>query len=277
MTAKLGICNFCVPGTGVFAPHFVAEAGLDGMSIEFGSLAKGFPLDSRRLQDAYLDAQQQTGIEYPNIGLSDFDNTSMHALEGSPSYEVGRRMFRGAIEAAAHMKIPLVFAPSFLASEIKSDEELDRTAEAFRFACDLAGERGVAVASENMLPPARQRQLVEAVGRENFRLFYDSNNLFHFMGIDQVRALQDTYDLLAPQLHVKDGKKGGLGSALLGTGDANFKGVMKELGTRGYDGWLIIENAYEQMPLRGVMEDVFEIFRRDVSNLVGAAKEAGLR
>lgn len=277
MTTKLGICNFCVPGTGVFAPRFVAEAGLDGMSIEFGSLAKGFPLASRRLQDAYLDAQQHHAVQYPNIGLSDFDNTSMHAPAGSPAHAVVRRMFRSAIDAAAHMGIPLVFAPSFLASEIKSEEELVRTAEMFRFACDLAGDRGILVASENMLPPARQRQLAETVGRKNFRLFYDSNNLFHFMGIDQVQALRETYDLLVPQVHVKDGRKGELGSALLGTGDANFEGVMQELGSRGYDGWLIIENAYEQMPLRAAAEDVFEIFHRDVANLVAAAKEAALR
>jgi sugar phosphate isomerase/epimerase len=277
MTTKLGVCNFCVPGTGVFAPRFVADVGLDGMSIEFGSLGKGFPLSSRRLQDAYLDAQQQFGIQYPNIGMSDFDNTPMHAAKGSPSHEVGRRMFRDAIDAAAHMKIPLVFAPSFSASDIRSDEEFDRTAEMLRFACDVAGERGVLVASENTLSTARQRHLVEAVDRKNFKLFYDSNNLFHFRGIDQVQALQDTYDLLVPQLHVKDGKKGEVGSALLGTGDSNFKGVMRELGRRKYDGWLIIENAYEQMPLRGVMENVFDIFRQDVTNLLDAAREAGMR
>lgn len=40
MNVKLGICNFCVPGTGIFAPKFVAEAGLDGMSIEFGKIGR---------------------------------------------------------------------------------------------------------------------------------------------------------------------------------------------------------------------------------------------
>lgn len=34
MDVKLGICNFCVPGTGIFAPQSAAEAGLDGMPIK---------------------------------------------------------------------------------------------------------------------------------------------------------------------------------------------------------------------------------------------------
>ncbi len=43
MNVKLGICNFCVPGTGIFAPKFVTEAGLDGMSIEFGTYEDHYP------------------------------------------------------------------------------------------------------------------------------------------------------------------------------------------------------------------------------------------
>jgi len=277
MAVKLGICNFCVPGTGIFAPRFVAEAGLDGMSIEYGTLAKSFPLSSRRMQDEYLDAQQRFGIQYPNIGLSDFDYTPIHAPKGHPAHEVARRMFTGAIEAAARMEIPLVFASSFMASEIKTDEQLERVAELYRFVCDAAGDKGIRVASENMLTPARQRQLVQAVSRENFGIFYDSNNAFHFLGLDQVQTLRETYDLLVPQLHVKDGKKGELGSALLGSGDAGFRGVMQELGKRGYEGWLIIENAYEQLPLRAAMEDVFDVFHKDVALLKGAAEAAGLR
>ena len=276
MKTKFGICNFCVPGTGVFAPRFVAEAGLDGMSIEFGTYAKGFPLSNRRLQDGYLEEQQEYAIQYPNIGLSDFDTIPLHAVHNDPLHEVAKGMFRSAIDAAAYMKVPLVFAPGFLNSEIRTNQEFERTVSMFQYACDLAGEKGILIGSENMLSAVKQRDLVSSVARKNFRLFYDSNNYFHFKGFDQVQVLAETYEFLAPQLHVKDGKKGELGCALLGRGDANFLGVMKELGKRDYNGWLIIENAYEQMPLRAMNEDVFEILHEDVAILKRAAAEVQL-
>ena len=83
MEVKLGICNFCVPGTGVFASEIVKEMGLDGMSIEFGSYEHGWPLSQRKLQDYYLKKQQELGIEYPNVGVSDGDNIPFHARPGT--------------------------------------------------------------------------------------------------------------------------------------------------------------------------------------------------
>ena len=68
MDVKLGICNFCFPGTGLFAPRLVKEAGLDGMSIEYGAYEKGYPLSQKILWDLYLDEQQKHGIAYANIG-----------------------------------------------------------------------------------------------------------------------------------------------------------------------------------------------------------------
>jgi sugar phosphate isomerase/epimerase len=264
MEVKLGICNFCVPGTGVFAPRFVAEAGLDGMSIEFGTYEKGFPLASRKLQEAYLDAQQKHGIEYPNIGLSGFDFIPFHAREDNPLYGTIRKMLKSAVEAASFMKIPLVFVPTFNVSDIRTDEEFEYAVRMFRYACDLAGERGISIGSESPMDSARQIELITAVGRKNFGLFYDSDNYFYVKGYDQVEILEDLYDYLVPQLHVKDGQKGVLAGALLGEGEANFYGVMDVLKKRNYKGWLILENLYEQMPLRARHEDVFETFLEDV-------------
>ena len=106
---KLGICNFCVPGTGVFAPEIVKEMGLDGMSIEFGSYEHGWPLSQRKLQDWYLQKQQELGIEYPNVGVSDGDNVPFHARPGTKWDAVVNAEGTRAVDAAAYMKIPFVF------------------------------------------------------------------------------------------------------------------------------------------------------------------------
>ncbi len=272
MNVKLGICNFCVPGTGIFAPRFVAEAGLDGMSIEFGTYEKGFPLSNRRLQEAYLDEQQKYGIEYCNIGLSGFDFIPFHAREDHPLYDVVRQALKSAVDAAAFMKIPLVFVPFFGVSAIESEQDFEYTVRALQYICDLAGEKGIQVASENTLDTQGQINLVKAVDRENFGLFYDSNNLFHFKGFDQVEMLYELYDYLVPQLHVKDGKKGVMAGSLLGKGDSDFYGTIKVLKNKNYSGWIIIENLYELKPLRDEGKDIFELFLEDVRILKEAVR-----
>lgn len=267
MDVKLGICNFCVPGTGIFAPKFVAEAGLDGMSIDYGLWNKGFPLSSRRLQDAYIEARTEHGIEYPNVGMSTFDFMPLQAAPGSEDDQMARGAIRGAIDAAAYLGIPLVFIPTFVKSAIEDDEDFRATVDVFRYACELAADKGISIASENELSAKRQIELVDRVDMPNFGIMYDSDNLFQKKGYDQVEMLESLYMYLSPQLHVKDGKTGILAGSLLGEGDANFAGVMEVLRRRNYSGWIIIENLYEEMPLRARNADVFETFHRDVQIL----------
>jgi sugar phosphate isomerase/epimerase len=272
MEVKLGICNFCVPGSGVFAPELVAEVGLDGMSIEFGTYSNGFPLSSRRIQDAYNGAREQYGIEYCNIGCSGFDFIPFYAHQGHALYDVVRKCIKDAVNAAVYLKIPLVFIPSFSASTIETEEQFQNAVKMFRYACDLALDKGIMIGSENMMDAPMQIRLCEEVGRNNFGIFYDSDNYFFNKGYDQVEMLEAIYDYLVPQMHVKDGKRGVLAGSLLGHGDARFNDVITCLKKRNYKGWLIIENLYEQGPLRALDENVYATYGKDVEILKAAVK-----
>lgn len=96
---------------------------------------------------------------------------------------------------------------------------------------------------------------------------------FTTAGFDQKQMLIDLYDYLVPQLHVKDGTISALAGSLLGEGESGFFDVMQVLKERGFGGWIIIENLYEQRPLRDAAGDVFEIYRKDVEILKKASSE----
>ena len=51
-------------------------------------------------------------------------------------------------------------------------------------------------------------------------------------------------DLPEVKIHVKDGINGGMGNAILGTGQAGFAETGRLLASRGFDGFLISENDY---------------------------------
>ena len=175
MDVKLGICNFCFPGTGLFAPQLVKEAGLDGMSIEYGAYEKGYPLSQKIIRDLYLDVQQKYAIEYPNIGCSDGDFLPFHMRPLDPRFETVRRAHFDAVDAAAYMKIPAVFFSNFNASLVETEKDMEFTAKRYRELCDYAGEKGIQIGCECPLSVEKQLELVDRVGKVNFKLFYDSD------------------------------------------------------------------------------------------------------
>ncbi|MFV0529454.1 MAG: sugar phosphate isomerase/epimerase family protein [Lachnospiraceae bacterium] len=272
MNAKLGICNFSFPGTGVFAPRLVSEFGLDGMSIEYGSHQNGWALSQRRIQDMYLEEQQTYGIEYPNIGCSDGDNVCFFAPESEPDGAVTLRAAIGAVNAAVYMKIPLVFFSNFNASAVKTEEDFANLVARYQVICDYAEDKGIAIASENPMSALKQIELVQAVDRKNFHLFYDSDNYTFFTEYKQVDILRAIYPYMYPQLHVKDSIQGCIANAVLGTGVADFAGSIQFLKEQDYNGWLIIENLYELLPMRHLNPDYFEIVKQDVRALKDAVR-----
>ncbi len=267
MSVKLGICNFCVPGTGMFAPRIVSEMGLDGMSIEFGSYEHGWALSQRRIQDLYLDAQQKFGIEYANIGCSDGDNVVFYTPQGDPMYDIISKWVTGAVDAAAYMKIPMVFFSNFNASLADTEEKLLLTAKRYQFACDYAAEKGIEISCECPLSVKEQLQLCEMVGRKNFSLFYDSDNYTYFTEYKQLDILKGIYPYMGNQLHVKDSTRGCLANAIIGTGIADFQDSVSYLKEKNYDGWVILENLYELAPMRHLNDDYFELMKEDVAAL----------
>lgn len=272
MQVKLGVCNHILPGGGVFAVKFVSEAGLDGMSIEFGNYDKGFPLSNRSVQKAYLEAQQQYGIVYPNIGMSGFDFIPFFAHPGHSMHSVVRSALCAAIDAAAFMNIPLVFIPTFGVSEIVTQDQFRFAVRMFQFACEYAEKKNIGIAAENTLDTECQLRLVREVGRTNFGLFYDSNNLFHDKGYDQVEMLEAMYPYMVPQLHVKDGANGILAGSLLGQGESSFFEIIEALKRHAYSGWIIIENLYEHASLRRIHDDALDAFLEDVRILKDAVR-----
>ncbi|MGI6117102.1 MAG: sugar phosphate isomerase/epimerase family protein [Bilifractor sp.] len=273
MKIKLGICNFCVPGTGVFAPEIVSELGLDGMSIEFGPYTNGWPLSQRDLQNRYLNAREKYGIEYCNIGVSDGDNIPFHARKGTKEDQIVDLEADKAVDAAAYMGIPCVFFSHFRRSENRTQEDLERTAERYRRICDCAQEKEIQIACEMPNSSESQKILVQMVDRENFSLLYDSGNYEGLTDFDGYEILKELYPSLSNQMHIKDGMKGENASRILGTGNARFLEKIRFLKEKKFSGWLILENLYEQKPMRDLNPSCIEILKEDIKWLKEAVKD----
>jgi L-ribulose-5-phosphate 3-epimerase UlaE len=218
---KIGVCDWALPGAGLYATRIAKDFGLNVLSLKIGMFENNYPLAEKYMQKYYLEDQQKYGLEYCAVALNDFDNMPIHARENSSDYDKAWTLLKKGLQTAVALKIPMIQVPGFAKSEIKTEEDYIYTAKAFQYLCDEAGEHGIYVASENLLKPEQFKILYEMVDRKNFGVYYDSQNYHVFKGYNQTEILEGLYPYMVRQLHVKDGK-GVISGALLGSGDANF-------------------------------------------------------
>jgi len=260
---KIGACDWGLPGAGLYAVQIAAAAGLAALALKIGLYENDYPITQPELQDIYLSEQHKYGIEYCALALNDFDNIPMHARKGSPEYGKVWDLLKRAVSTAKALDIKIIQVPGFAASEVKTAEDLSHSVQAFQYLCDAAGEYGIAVASENLMTPNEFKYMVQMVNRPNFHLYFDSQNYHLFRGIKELDILEGLYPYMCNQIHVKDGLNA-MSGGLLGTGDSGFYDIMSWLGGHDYSGYILLENYYDQVPLRNLAENPYDLLREDI-------------
>ena len=267
-SVKIGACDWALPGDGLFAPRIAAEFGLEVLSLKIGLYENNYPIAESVMQRYYLEEQQRYGIEYCAVALNDFDNFPMHARENTKEFAIAQRIMDKGVKAAVGLKASILQVPNFAVSEVKDDEDMTCLAAAFRYLCDKAGPYGIKVASECVMSPGEFKILYDLVDRQNFGLYFDTQNYRLVKNYDQVEMLEGLYDYMVPQLHVKDGN-GELSGALLGTGDTDFYGTIDCLKRHNYNGYYLLENYYDRLPLRlaNNEQSPYELLKEDIAIL----------
>ena len=262
---KIGACDWALPGNGLYAVQIAAGAGLDALSLKIGLYENDYPITHSEMQKIYLNEQQRYGVEYCAIALNDFDNIPMHARKETKEYEIVWDLLKRAVPTAANLGVKIIQVPGFAESEIKTEEDMEHSARAFRYLCDAAGEYGISVAGENLMTPSEFKALSEMVDRKNFYLYFDSQNYNVFRGYNEIDILEGSFDKMCDQIHVKDGEV--MSGGLLGTGPSEFHETMKWLGKHDYSGYILLENYYDVLPLRLQSENPYELLRQDIEIL----------
>ena len=260
---KIGACDWALPGSGLYAVQIAQLVGLDALSLKIGCHENDYPITHPEMQRIYLREQQKYGVEFCAIALNDFDNIPMHARKGTPEYDIVWDLLRRAVRTAQALGVQVIQVPGFSASEVKTPDDLAHTARAFQYLCDAAGAHGISVASENLMTPEAFGQLAALVDRDNFYLYFDSQNYQLFRGYSELDILEGLYPSMCRQIHVKDGR-GAMSGSLLGTGDSGFFETMAWLGAHGYTGYILLENYYDQLPLRTQAENPYDLLREDI-------------
>lgn len=265
---SIGSVAWGLPGGGYFAPRIAKLAGLDGIQLELGSFKAGYPLSQSEIISAYIDAREEYHIEYPAIVLNDVMEHEFINGRSNENGKIAYEQIELGIETADKLGIRKIMIPNFEKNLITKPIHIQNTIEALKFACDLALKKGICILTENALDWKKQRQLFDVINRSNLLVHFDTQNFKYNFNMDQCEQLENLYDLMDTQLHVKDGANCP-GGCFLGEGNTDFYKQMDFLKRHNYHGWLITENYYNLSPLRDKSDDnnQMQLLQKDIETI----------
>ena len=265
-TNKIGICEWSLPIDGPYACKLAAELGFDGLQINIGDYHRGFSMSRKLVQDAYLEMAMKSGIEFPSMAARVTDYFTMFPSKDEEESRIVRSGIAKAIEACQAMDIPILLIPNFVKSEISGGKEFEEAVKVFKWACDEAVEDGIIIAAENTLSTDDTKRFLTEIDRRNLRIYFDTQNYYLHKGYDTPQMLDELIENVC-EIHVKDGKGKDLSGALLGQGDSDFCGSMEVVKKHGYNGWIVIENYYDQKPISDQDDDLKSLIKVDLKTL----------
>ncbi|QUQ64988.1 sugar phosphate isomerase/epimerase family protein [Kutzneria sp. CA-103260] len=212
MSCKVGLTEWRLAASGPEAVRLAALVGADGVQLDFGGPGRGEPIDGPGRIEALRAAAAECGVDLLALAGNQFNDVGLTAES-----EIVRPLLIRLLDAAVELGVPLVFVPSFRRSAIDGLESFTRTAEVLRWASAEAAARHVLLANENVLDGERARALAEEIDSPAFRLVLDTfNPVATGRCVAELVALAS--DLLADQVHLKDGPPTVGASPLLGSG-----------------------------------------------------------
>jgi sugar phosphate isomerase/epimerase len=231
---QVGICEWCAMAGGEELFRRLQRTGLNGVQVSYEAT------DFVPKMEQYARLAADYGVTLTSVGANIFCERAVFAPENAAWVrDVTADICRGAALTEGR----LFHVPAFGASYIRNEQELCQTVAALQSICDVAAAFDVTVAAENALPLAENERLLEAVNRPNLKLYFDTQNPQTAHGDAAAQAA--AFAARIPEVHVKDCNEHGV-SVPLGTGVTGFDHTLATLLHGGYDGWLLLENAYNR-------------------------------
>lgn len=230
---RLGACDWSLgkrsdPGSFAIA----RTLGLDGVQLDLGENPSSF-LDAGK-RKAFEDAARQHGVAIASLALGILNQVPYK------SEAITETWVRDSIDVAGAMSLEVILLAFFNHNDLKNDAEGQReVVRRLKRVAPRAEDAGVILGIESWLSADEHREIIDAVGSPNVRVYYDVANS-NQMGYDVYSEIRELGSELICEVHAKEN------GALLGKGVIDFERVKDALAEIDYSGWVQIEGAVPQ-------------------------------
>jgi sugar phosphate isomerase/epimerase len=243
---KIGAPEWSLRKTDPSCFEVAKEIGLDGVQVDLGNLTNRLHLRRADVQQAYLAAARQTGLQIASLAISELNTIP---LKSDPRAAL---WLLDALDVPRALGVKVILVAEFANGELKGDKEgVDRTVEFLKEVAPRAEKAGAILGLENYLSAPENLDILQRVGSPAVQVYYDVGNSTD-KGYDIYQEIRMLKGHIC-EFHAKDG------NFMLGQGRIDFHKVREAMDDIDYRGWIEIE---AEAP-HGLIED----YRADVKFL----------
>lgn len=247
----------------------VKDLGIKGIQIDdWGSYAQSFPMNDRYIQKLYMDEAEKCGIKITSLGCNDFARQGGFVNRlGTPEGDISVLAILTALKICERMNIPVAMFPCFWKGFLNTEDDIENASEMLRFVCKYYDDTPVNISIETVMSPAKIKEVLNYVGADSLKIYYDTQNTQYFSNAYPPGELSELDIRDISEIHFKDGLMKQQACRPLGTGETFFKETVNVLKKKGYDGWCVIENYYMRPTWLGETNDPYQSIETDVKCL----------
>ena len=229
---KLGACDWSLgKHSDLDAMKLAHKIGLDGVQISLGKVDNDMHLRTPEVQQAYREAAQTYKVAVSSIAIGELNRIP---YKSAPETEV---WVSSSIDAAQALGCKVVLLAFFEQGDLHDDpagqQEVIRRLKKI---APKAEQAGVTLGIESWLSADEHLAMIDAVGSDNVRVYYDLANS-QKMGYDIYEEVARLGNEYICEIHAKEN------GYLLGQGRIDFVRIRDILNEMSYRGWIVMEGA----------------------------------
>jgi sugar phosphate isomerase/epimerase len=210
------------------------QAGLDGVEIRVGDAAEKLRIADPAVRRQYKEQMASTGLVLSSFMMGLLNTNPLASDPRAPAW------LEQSIDAAKDLGAGVILVAFFGKGNLLQDNQLKEgdvqgVVQRLKAAAPRAQDAGVVLALENTLSAKQNVEILERIGHESVRIYYDVGNS-NSRGYDVPAEIRFLKDRIAC-FHFKDRDR------YLGEGAIQFEPIASAIKGIGYGGWVVMETA----------------------------------
>lgn len=212
------------------------QAGLAGVEVPVGGPAEQLEISRPDVRRHYKQQMKETGIPISSLMMGLLNDCALATDPRGPAW------LEQSIDAAADLGAKVILVAFFASGDLLDpggrlkNADVDRVVARLKAAAPRARDAGVILGIENYLNAEQNARILDRVGHDSVKVYYDCYNTGATKGYDVPAEIRFLKDRIA-QFHFKNGPD------FLETGKLHFEPIAQAIKQIGYRGWIVLETS----------------------------------
>jgi sugar phosphate isomerase/epimerase len=212
------------------------QAGLAGVEVPVGGPGDRLEISRPLVRQRYKEQMKATGIPITSLMMGLLNEC---ALAADPR---GASWLEQSIDAAADLGAKVILVAFFANGDLLDAQgrvkqaDVDNVVRRLKAAAPRAKDAGVILGIENYLDAEQNARILDRVGHDSVKVYYDCYNTGATKGYDVPAEIRFLKDRIA-QFHFKNGPD------FLESGKLRYQPIVAAIKEIGYRGWIVLETS----------------------------------